>query len=188
MKIVAICEKKILPLVDTVFVYPGMKMLDTVSNSPERCIAWLQAFSEFLKTKNTPELEGLFHQRCYWRDLLSFTWNIKTSEGLKQVQNTLMSSHSYIFAKSIKLIDVSDEKDEKINSWFSFETNYGKCRGQVLLVKGKCEVLFTILEDLVGFEEKQKETRPTGIVHRADKNRKTWKEIRTKEFKKICIS
>ena len=160
-------------------------MVENVSNSSERCLAWLKAFSKFLENKSVAKLEELFHDRCFWRDLLSFTWNIKTSEGLKQVKSTFASTKSSIVFKSLKILDVSNEESEKISSWFSFETNYGKCRGQLILVKGRCEVLFTTLEDLKGFEEKQKETRPAGLVHKAHKDRKTWKEIRTRELTEI---
>lgn len=34
---------------------------------------------------------GCFQEDCYWRDLVTFTWNIKTMEGRDQVRDMLMS-------------------------------------------------------------------------------------------------
>ena len=42
---------------------------------------WLTAFSTALSAQDIPAITLLFHETCYWRDLLTFTWNIKTMEG-----------------------------------------------------------------------------------------------------------
>ncbi len=88
-------------------------MVENFSNSSEKCLAWLKAFSKFLENKNVAKLEELFHDRCFWRDLLSFTWNIKTSEGLEQVKSTFTSTKSSIVVKSLKILDVSNEEAKR---------------------------------------------------------------------------
>ena len=37
---------------------------------------------------------ALFHDDCYWRDLVTFTWNIKTVEGKDAVASHAQSSAS----------------------------------------------------------------------------------------------
>ena len=55
--------------------------------------------SDLLKTLDKAlsagELEhavDLFQADCYWRDLVTFTWNIKTMEGKEQVRDMLQGA------------------------------------------------------------------------------------------------
>ncbi len=34
---------------------------------------------------------NLFQAECYWRDLVTFTWNLKTLEGHEQIRDMLKS-------------------------------------------------------------------------------------------------
>ena len=43
--------------------------------------AWLAKFEAALSTANIKAAAALFDDECYWRDLVSFTWNIITLEG-----------------------------------------------------------------------------------------------------------
>ena len=48
----------------------------------EREVAgWLEAFGKALANHDIAGATLLFDAECYWRDLVSFTWNIKTMEG-----------------------------------------------------------------------------------------------------------
>ena len=50
--------------------------------SPTRQISeWLSRFGAALDRKDRAAAAELFADECYWRDLISFTWNIKTLEG-----------------------------------------------------------------------------------------------------------
>ena len=51
-------------------------------DSPTRQISeWLSRFGAALDRKDGAAAADLFADECYWRDLVSFTWNIKTLEG-----------------------------------------------------------------------------------------------------------
>ena len=44
---------------------------------------WLSAFSDALASNDATEAAALFTEDCYWRDLIAFTWNIRTVEGTR---------------------------------------------------------------------------------------------------------
>ena len=46
-----------------------------------RAAAWLAMFSETLDKGDIAATLDLFADDCYWRDLVAFTWNVKTMEG-----------------------------------------------------------------------------------------------------------
>ena len=42
---------------------------------------WLSAFGAALERRDVSAAAKMFAEECYWRDLVSFTWNITTCEG-----------------------------------------------------------------------------------------------------------
>ena len=46
-----------------------------------KAAAWLAMFSEALDKGDIAATLELFAEDCYWRDLVAFTWNVKTMEG-----------------------------------------------------------------------------------------------------------
>ena len=50
---------------------------------------WLADFGSALKERDLDRVMGLFDADCYWRDLVSFTWNICTQEGPDAIQGML---------------------------------------------------------------------------------------------------
>ena len=49
----------------------------------ERAARWLAQFGSAVVAPDVAGAAALFHDECYWRDLVFFTWNIKTMEGLR---------------------------------------------------------------------------------------------------------
>ena len=54
-------------------------MLDTTLNA--RIQVFLDKFDAALAAGDIDAAVGMFAPECYWRDLVAFTWNIKTMEG-----------------------------------------------------------------------------------------------------------
>ena len=50
---------------------------------------WLGRFGDALASGEVDRVTGLFGDECYWRDLISMTWNIHTSEGRGQIGDML---------------------------------------------------------------------------------------------------
>ena len=61
-----------------------------ISSPHAHVSSWLAKFSDALEKADTHALKSLFAKDCYWRDLVAFTWNIKTMEG-REVDTTMCS-------------------------------------------------------------------------------------------------
>ena len=59
-----------------------MSLNDTVS-------IWLKNLDLGLKAGDVAAVTALFNDDCYWRDLVSFTWNHKTLEGKPAIVDML---------------------------------------------------------------------------------------------------
>ena len=46
-----------------------------------KAAAWLAMFGQTLDSGDIAATLDLFADDCYWRDLVAFTWNVKTMEG-----------------------------------------------------------------------------------------------------------
>ena len=64
-------------------------MLDTTLDT--RVQAFLGRFEAALATGDLDAAAAMFAPECYWRDLVVFTWNMKTMEGRDQVRDMLGS-------------------------------------------------------------------------------------------------
>ena len=64
-------------------------MLDTTLNA--RIQVFLDKFESALAAGDVDAAVAQFAPECYWRDLVAFTWNIKTMEGRDQVRDMLSS-------------------------------------------------------------------------------------------------
>ena len=62
-------------------------MLDTTPNA--RMAAFLGKFDAALAAGDVDAAVAMFGKDSYWRDLVAFTWNIKTMEGRDQVRDML---------------------------------------------------------------------------------------------------
>ncbi len=62
-------------------------MLDTAPNA--RMAAFLGRFDAALAAGDVDAAVAMFGKDSYWRDLVAFTWNIKTMEGRDQVRDML---------------------------------------------------------------------------------------------------
>ena len=51
----------------------------------QRADAWLAQFETALAARDAETAAGLFAVDSFWRDLVAFTWNIKTVEGRDQI-------------------------------------------------------------------------------------------------------
>ncbi|BCH16074.1 NAD(P)/FAD-dependent oxidoreductase [Mesorhizobium sp. L-2-11] len=143
----------------------------------------LDQFSAALAVGDFDGVVGCFQEDCYWRDLVTFTWNIKTMEGRDQVRDMLMSQLAKIKPSNWALATGEDvtESDGLLEGWISFETEVARGFGHIRLKNGKIWTLLTTMVELKGHEEPAGFARPLGAKHGHGKNRPTWKEEREKE-------
>ena len=70
-----------------------------------------------------------FTDDCYWRDLVTFTWNIKTLEGQAQIADMLMACLARTAPTAWRVAEgeVASDDGGLLTAWISFET--GVARG-----------------------------------------------------------
>ncbi|RWC55461.1 NAD(P)/FAD-dependent oxidoreductase [Mesorhizobium sp.] len=143
----------------------------------------LDQFGAALAANDVDKAVDCFQEDCYWRDLVTFTWNIKTMEGRDQVRDMLKSQLSKTRPSHFAIAKGEDatESDGLIEGCISFETEVARGFGHIRLKDGKIWTLLTTMVELKGHEEPAGFARPMGAKHGSGKNRPTWKEEREKE-------
>ncbi len=142
---------------------------------------WLASFEEALTAGDTAAASQLFGAESFWRDLVSFTWNIKTVEGPAGVQDLLAHTLAHTRPRGWHTTEPPTQADGIADAWIEFETEVGRGRGHLRLKDGTAWTLLTTLYELKGHEEPAGKDRPMGAEHGADRNRRTWLEQREAE-------
>ena len=126
---------------------------------------WLAALGSALERGDAAGAAALFGDDSYWRDLVSFTWNIATAEGNAKVHQ--MIEHAVIPAKpsAWRLEDEASEAGGVTEGWFRFETAVARGYGHLRLIGGKAWTLLTTMTELRGYEEHMGPTREKGVEH-----------------------
>ena len=156
-------------------------MLDTTLTDQTQ--TFLDAFGKALEQGDIEAATDMFQDDCYWRDLVSFTWNIKTVEGKEQVADMLRHQLATIKPTGWKVAEgeLPTEDGGVTTAWIEFETDVARGYGLVRLRDGLIWTLLTTMVELKGHEEPRGFQRPLGAKHGAGKHRTTWKEEREKE-------
>ncbi|WP_299855251.1 NAD(P)/FAD-dependent oxidoreductase [uncultured Roseobacter sp.] len=156
-------------------------MLDTTTN--DQVTDFLDRFGAALEAGDIDAAAALFQTDCYWRDLVTFTWNIKTMEGQGQVRDMLGAQLSATKPTAWRIAEgeVATEDGGIITAWISFETAVARGYGLVRLKEGLIWTLLTTMVELKGHEEPLGYERPLGAKHGAGKHRLTWAEELEKE-------
>jgi putative flavoprotein involved in K+ transport len=159
-----------------------------MSNPTAQVTQWLDDFGGAVARGDYGAAVSMFGDDSYWRDLVSFTWNIKTAEGPQQIRAMLEATMPAARASNWTIQGEGTEAGGVTESWFTFETATGRGRGHVRLIGGKAWTLLTTLQELKGFEEKKRENRSKGVEHGAYKDRKSWLEVRQDEERTLGFS
>ena len=132
------------------------------SEVADRVEAWVSAFQDALSARDVGAAVSLFADECYWRDLVSFTWNIATVEGTDEVADLLTSVLDRIDPTNFAVDGEPTSADGVDEAWLTFETAAGRGTGHVRLKDGKAWTLLTTLDELRGHEENKGDRRPFG--------------------------
>ena len=156
-------------------------MLDATPQA--RAANFLLKFGDTLAAGDIDAAVNMFAPECYWRDLVAFTWNLKTVEGRDQVADLLRARladtkpHNWALAEH----EAVTESGGVTEAWFTFETETGRGYGLMRFKQEGIWTLLTTLVELKGHEEPQGFTRPLGAHHGVHRHAKTWKEKREDE-------
>ncbi|MDQ7979580.1 NAD(P)/FAD-dependent oxidoreductase [Paraburkholderia sp. SARCC-3016] len=137
--------------------------------SPEHATlaAWLDAFSRAIASNRIDDVVALFGDTCFWRDLVAFTWDIRTMEGRDAIRAMLEATLASIRPSAWTVAE--QVRPDATEGFISFETALGRCDGHVRLdAEGRCLSLLTALRELKGFEEPTRHRRASGREWRDD--------------------
>ena len=156
-------------------------MLDKTPTA--RVQAFLDRFGGALEAGRIDEAVSMFAEECYWRDLVTFTWNIKTVEGRSEVRDMLEAQLAATKPTAWQVAEGEEasEADGVTQAWITFETDVARGYGLIRLKDGLIWTLLTTMVELKGHEEKAGFSRPLGAKHGVNPGAKTWKEEREEE-------
>jgi putative flavoprotein involved in K+ transport len=154
----------------------------TPTDSPQaRVDSWLADFEAALAARDVERAAAMFTTDSFWRDLVSFTWNITTVEGRDGVTAMLRECLERTDPSGFHTTEPPDEADGVTTAWIEFETAVGRGRGQLRLKDEGAWTLLTTLYELKGHEEPKNQRRPRGAEHGVNRERETWAERRERE-------
>jgi putative flavoprotein involved in K+ transport len=159
-----------------------------MSTQADQVTKWLADFGTALERRDAMRAAALFAEDSYWRDLVAFTWNIKTLEGREAICSMLEARAADTGACNWQLEGEPTEANGAVEAWITFETSVGRGTGHLRLREGQAWTLLTTLQELKGFEEQQGYTRELGVELGAVKDRVTWKQRREREAAELGYS
>ena len=105
------------------------------SAARKRVESWLADFEAALAARDVERAAGLFATTCYWRDLIAFTWNLKTVENRDGVADLLRQTMETTDATTFRVTEGEEptEADGVVTAWITFETAVGRGSGLLRL-------------------------------------------------------
>ena len=151
----------------------------------QRAQAWLGRFEAALNSGDADAVAALFEADSYWRDLVSFTWNIRTEEGRDAIREMVAACAARTQARNFTVRGEATEAGGVTEAWFDYETAQARGHGLVRLKSGEAGdqawTLLTTMTELKGHEEKKGTKRVKGAEHGVFPGRKSWAEQRAEE-------
>ncbi|KAK0463684.1 uncharacterized protein EV420DRAFT_1745222 [Desarmillaria tabescens] len=155
---------------------------------------WFKSLSDAIEAKDSTTITAHFLADGYWRDLLSLSWDNRTLHTIPVIKNflddndRLKSSGLRNFKLEGEPVLLRANRDFTwVQCFFTFETSIARGRGFFRLMRGaddgawKAKTFYTGIEEFKGYEEHRGSTRPVGVNHGANTDRKSWKDSRTEK-------
>jgi putative flavoprotein involved in K+ transport len=146
-----------------------------------RTETWLAGFNDALAARDIPRVAAMFAPESFWRDLISFTWNIVTVENPAGIALMLSECLDRIDPSGFHLTEPPTSDGGVITAWIAFSTAVGRGSGLLRLTDAGAWTLLTTLDELTGHEEPAGAGRPKGTEHGADRARQTYAQRRAAE-------
>src|SRR3954464_1627161 len=158
-----------------------MAPTDSTSGPQTRVDNWLTSFESALAARDVQRAAAMFAVDSFWRDLVAFTWNIKTVEGRAGIADMLGARLAETDPARFRTRAAPRADGDVTSAFIEFETAAGRAVGQLRLRGDECWTLLTTLQELKGHEERKGATRVMGAVHGSDPDTRSWAEKRHDE-------
>lgn len=134
---------------------------------------WLDGFAVACHRNDAEAAASLFRPDGHWRDVLAFTWHLRTVSGPAQIKETFARTLPQTGANAFALHDATPPRlvqragSHVVEVTFDFRTAVGSGRGVARLLPGdgnelQASTLTTTLVGLDAFPERRGENRPRG--------------------------
>ncbi|MDX2155392.1 MAG: NAD(P)/FAD-dependent oxidoreductase [Hyphomicrobiaceae bacterium] len=155
---------------------------------------WLRDFEAALGRQDAAAATALFTPDGHWRDLVSFSWGIRTVSGAAAIEKALAKALPRTRPSGFRIAEKRTEPRvvkragvETIEAIIAFETAAGRCSGIVRLVPAqdgasglRCWVLLTTQDEIKGHEERIGKRRPRGEEWSGGFGGENWMDHRLK--------
>jgi len=153
---------------------------------------WLEAFGQALERGDARAIAALFQAESHWRDVLAFTWHLRTVSGGARLAEALARRVDDVRPTGFRIAEgrtpprrVRRAGVESIEAIFAFETAVGRGSGVLRLTPDangglRAWTLLTLLDELKGFEERAGARRPKGETYSRDFGGENWLDIRNR--------
>jgi len=150
---------------------------------------WLTAFATALDDGEYGRAARAFLPDGHWRDLVAFTWDVRTFSGPVDIERALKETADEIRPHDFR-VDFSTPPREvellgvpTVEGLFTFHTVHGRARGAVRLARDAggrlvAWTLLTMLQELTGFEEHRSTQRAQGASALRNFGEKNWLDLR----------
>ncbi|KIY66331.1 putative flavin-containing monooxygenase YUCCA3 [Cylindrobasidium torrendii FP15055 ss-10] len=152
---------------------------------------WLTSLGDAVESKDVNLVTAHFLDDGYWRDLLALSFDNRTLHSIPKIEEFLLQGDRLRESglRNFKLdgqpeLTKANRDFTWIQCFFNFETNIARGRGFFRLMRDasdgawKAKTLYTGAEEWKGYEEKRGPTRPSGVDHGENVERKSWKDTR----------
>src|SRR3954468_12469556 len=134
-------------------------MGDSAPTPTQQASTWLADFGAALDRADIDAALAMFDADSYWRDLVSFTWNITTMEGPEAIRSMLENTLAATRPSSWQIEGEASAAGGMTECWFTFETAVARGKGHLRLKGDRCWTLLTTMTELKSFEEQHGPTR-----------------------------
>ncbi len=160
---------------------------DTLLTEVER---WLADFEAAIARPDFATVGRLFREDSHWRDLLAFTWDVRTVSGAAKIVDALRDNARNTQPSRFETDRqrtpprrVTRAGTETIEAIFRFRTAFGPGEGVLRLIPeaggpARAWTLLTAQSDIEGFEATVGKARPTGEVYSRDFSGPNWLDRR----------
>ncbi len=162
----------------------GPALADTLEQeTPQnRMDRWLARFESRLAARDVKGVTELFRVDSFWRDLVSFTWNLRTSEGRDAIGAMLDARLDDTDPSGFATLEPATEDGGVVSAFIEFRTAAGTGKGHLRISRGddgedRAWTLLTTLRELTGHEEPQGTRRVMGAVHGQSEDPRSWANV-----------
>jgi cation diffusion facilitator CzcD-associated flavoprotein CzcO len=152
---------------------------------------WLSDFAATLASGDGNTVAALFADECYWRDILAFGWDLRTTTGAAAIAGRLTPALKTAQPRNVQIASgrtpprtVTRAGTTCLEVIFTFETMVGPCNGVVRLVTDsgypRAWTLMTTLDEIRGHEDPANGKRWQNVDWKRNFGGENWADRRRK--------